>query len=334
MDVLLDDVGSFPLPKGASKEAFSRLYPRALKAYAEGEPLAKDELSEFYKTVASSMRSKVTSGLDVVNYPQHYDMNRQFLEPIQEYQEEPFLIEEKYAVIPELGVVQEEAKDYQEKLKLKVCVTGPIELHLRTAFGFHIYDEVLQNLARSVNRFLHNSLLNTERVETAVVAVDEPSLGFVDLLNIDEEGLVRALETSLRGVRARVQVHLHTLKAANIPLAVKDVEAITGEFAATPKNLALVSRRTLEEHDKYLRAGITRTDIDSIIAERLERGLDARPEELVESVETIRKRHAKIKELFSDRLAFAGPDCGLGMWPSPDVAGLLLRRTVEAVKLQ
>lgn len=334
MDVLVDDVGSFPMPRGTSKEAFAKLYPRALKAYAEGRSLANEELFEFYNPVAMSMRFKLSSGLDVVNYPQHYDMHRQFLEPILEYPDEPFLIQERYAVIPELGVVEKEAERYEEKLKLKVCVTGPVELHLRTEFGFHVYEEVLHNLARSVNRFLRNSMPSTKYIETAAVAIDEPSLGFVDLLNIDEEGLIKALETSVRGVNARVQVHLHTLKAANIPLAADGVEVITGEFAATPMNMELISRKTLEEHDKYLRAGISRTDIDSIIAEHVERGAEPRHEQLVEGIEVIRKRYEKIKEVFSDRIAFAGPDCGLGAWPTQEVAQLLLKRTVSAVKFQ
>lgn len=332
--VFVDDVGSFPLAQGASRKAIAELYPRALKAYAEGKPLADKELSEFYEPVASSMRSKVNSGLDVVNYPQHYDMHKQFLVPILEYQEEPFLIKEKYAVIPELGVVEREAENYQDKLNLKVCVTGPVELHLRTEFGYHIYEEVLQNLARSVNRFIRNSILTSKGVETAVVAIDEPSLGFLDLLNIDEEGLIKALETSAKGIKARVQVHLHTLKAANIPLAAEGIDVITGEFAATPGNLRLITRKTLEMHDKFLRAGISRTDIDSLIAEHLERGVKPEPVQLVESTEVVRRRYEKVRELFSDRMAFAGPDCGLGPWPSPEVASLLLRRTVEAVKLQ
>jgi 5-methyltetrahydropteroyltriglutamate--homocysteine methyltransferase len=335
MRVLVDDVGSFPLPSNVSKEAFAKAYPRALKAYAEGRELAEDEelYESFYKPVAASLRSKVRSGLDVVNYPQHYDMHRQFLEPILEYQEEPFLIREKYAVIPELYVVEREAEKYG-KLRLKVCVTGPVELHLKTEFGFHIYEEILGNLALSVNRFLRNSMLNTGHVETAVVAIDEPSLGFVDLLNIDEEGLVKALEASARGIKARVQVHLHTLKAARIPLAAKGIEVITGEFAAAPENMQLLARKTLEEYGKYLRAGISRTNVDSIIAEHAEHGVRPSPEQLVEEVKVIRKRYEKISEVFSDRLAFVGPDCGLGAWPSQRVAQLLLKHTVSAVKFQ
>jgi 5-methyltetrahydropteroyltriglutamate--homocysteine methyltransferase len=54
--------------------------------------------------------------------------------------------------------------------------------------------------------------------------------------------------------------------------------------------------------------------------------------QLVEGIEVIRKRYEKIKEVFSDRVAFAGPDCGLGSWPTQEDAQLLLKRTVSAIK--
>ncbi len=333
MKVLVDDVGSFPLLRGISKDAFARVYPKALRMCAEGKsPLEDEAVAEnFYKPVAASLASKVSSGLDVINYPQHYDMHKQFLEPIAAFQEEPFLVEKKYAVIPELRVVEKEASKYG-KLMLKVCVTGPIELHLRTDFGYHIYEEILLNLAESVNRFLRNSMLSTNHVETVAVAIDEPSLGFVDLLNIEEDALVRALEASVEGIAARVQIHLHTLKSAHIPLQAEGIDIITGEFAASPMNMDILTKKTLDEHDKYLRAGVSRTNIDSIIGELVERGAEPEPEMLVEDEETIRKRYEEVLSRYSDRVVFAGPDCGLGSWPSQGVARLLLERTVRAVK--
>jgi 5-methyltetrahydropteroyltriglutamate--homocysteine methyltransferase len=333
MKVLVDDVGSFPLHHGISREAFARAYSRALKACAEGRNLSRDaELMEnFYRPVAASLASKVSSGLDVVNYPQHYDMHKQFLEPITLYQEEPFLVQKNYAVIPELSVVEREASNYG-KIRLKVCVTGPVELHLRTEFGYHIYEEILMNLAESVNRFLRNSMLTSEHVETVSVAIDEPSLGFADILNVEEEVLIEALESSVRGIRPRVQIHLHTLKAAHIPLEVEGVEILTGEFAATPKNMDILSKKILEKHDKYLRAGVSRTNIDSIIGELMEQGVKPSPEMLVEDEKIIRRRYGRVLKRYSDRVVFAGPDCGLGAWPSPEVAQLLLKRTTRAVK--
>jgi 5-methyltetrahydropteroyltriglutamate--homocysteine methyltransferase len=89
----------------------------------------------------------------------------------------------------------------------------------------------------------------------------------------------------------------------------------------------------LEKADKYVRVGVARTDVDSIRAELYDEGT-TKPtdDQLVESQETIRKRFRLVLERYSERLLFAGPDCGLGGWPSQESAELLLRRTVNAVK--
>jgi len=85
--------------------------------------------------------------------------------------------------------------------------------------------------------------------------------------------------------------------------------------------------------DKQIRVGIARTDIDSILAELQDRNI-AKPtsEQLAEDKENIRKRYLSAKAKYGDRMTFAGPDCGLGGWPSQEAAQLLLKRTVAAVK--
>lgn len=282
------------------------------------------------------MNFKVGSGLDIINYPQHYEMHKQFLEPIGEYKTEPFLIDEKHAVIPELSVVEKEAKrlfeEKNEKLKLKVCVTGPIELYLKTDFGSYIYEDILNNLAKSVNHFVKNSIMDSRYAETTVIAIDEPSLGFADWGNVDENVLITALDNSVKGVSTDIQIHLHTLKAIAIPMQTEGINIISGEFAASPENMDIVSKKELDACDKFLRAGITRTDIDLILGEYIEKGIEPRPEQLVEDEGIIEARYDKIKDIFGDRIAYAGPDCGLGSWQSQEVAQLLLKRTVSAVK--
>ncbi|MEE9612718.1 MAG: hypothetical protein V3W19_15810, partial [Desulfatiglandales bacterium] len=285
---------------------------------------------------ASSFASKLASGIDIVTYPQHYDMHKQFLEPIEVYQSAPFDIDSKFALMPELFVVSEEAKKYFEEtgeaVKLKVCVTGPIDLYTRTDFGYHVYPEVLMKLAESVNKFLRNSILKERFISTEVVSIDEPSLGYADFLNVGKEDLIEALDESLKGIDATIQVHLHGLSASDIPLSSKRIDVLTVEAAASPEQLKLISKKDLDDHDKSLRVGITRTNIDSIIPEWLEKGVHPTDEQLVDTPSVIKERYEKAEEMFGDRLAFVGPDCGLGSWPTQDVAKLLLKRTYDAVK--
>ena len=89
----------------------------------------------------------------------------------------------------------------------------------------------------------------------------------------------------------------------------------------------------LEDADKNIRVGISRTDIDAITSELNDQGF-SKPtiEQIAESEETIRKRFNFAKAKFGDRMTFTGPDCGLSSWPSQEAAQLLLARTVRAVK--
>jgi 5-methyltetrahydropteroyltriglutamate--homocysteine methyltransferase len=332
---VVDDIGSFPLPKWISRFDFDELYPRARKEIAHGN--SEGESYGILKgVILESFEKKLNSGIDVANYPQHYDMHRQFMEPIDLYPNEPFLIDEKKAFLPEIEIIKEGVKELSnnigKQIALRSCVTGPIELYQRTDFGTNIYKDVLENLARSVNSFLKNSIINSPHVKTMTLSLDEPSIGFTDLLNVDTDDLIDVLEMSLKGIRLPVQMHLHTLKAIDIPLNVKGVTSITGEFAASPENLALVKKKDLESHDKFLRAGITRTNIDSIIAEYLDQGIEAPPHLLVDTKSDIKRRIRKIDSVFGEMVSSWGPDCGLGSWPTAEVASELLSRAVQAVR--
>ena len=113
----------------------------------------------------------------------------------------------------------------------------------------------------------------------------------------------------------------------------KNIDVVSFEYAASPQNIENVSREMLEAADKQIRVGVSRTDIDAILADLNDIGV-VKPtaEQLVDDEALIRKRFLAAKAKYKDRLAFTGPDCGLGSWPSQKAAQLLLERTVKAIK--
>jgi 5-methyltetrahydropteroyltriglutamate--homocysteine methyltransferase len=52
----------------------------------------------------------------------------------------------------------------------------------------------------------------------------------------------------------------------------------------------------------------------------------------VETKEKIKNRLEKAYALFGDRIKYAGPDCGLGSWPSQELAFKLLQNTGMGIK--
>ncbi|MGB9741332.1 MAG: hypothetical protein ACPLW5_06210 [Candidatus Bathyarchaeales archaeon] len=338
MEVLVDDIGSFPLPPTIGKEQFEKAYLLARKAINQGKDIRKDEflLKNFYNVVIDSFRKKCQTGLDVVNYPQHYDMHNQFAEVIRKAMENgTYKVEEKNAVIPEVHVISNEAKTLSEefgrRIPLRVCITGPMELYLRM-IGKAAYRDILLMFAETVKHFAKNAIVDSKHVKTEVISLDEPSFGFQEILT-EKDTILEVMERAFDFTGVVKQIHLHSPSRIADVLKIKNLDVVSLEYAASPKNIDAVSKKLLETTGKQVRVGISRTDVNNIIAELYERGI-TKPstEQLVEDEETIRKRFKKAKEKFGETMTFTGPDCGLGGWPTQEAAQLLLARTARAVK--
>lgn len=338
MDTLVDDVGSFPLPSYVDRNTFNRAYDLARQAIIEGRDVMKDDFlsSKFCKIVIDSFKKKCAAGLDVINYPQHYDMYRQFAEPIHGVMKEgTYVVDEKQAFIPEMHVINEAARGLSEELgrrvMLRACITGPMELYLKEV-GTVPYKDILLMFAETVRRFAGNSILNSKYVETEAVSLDEPSFGFQDI-SADRDTVLEVLENAFDFKGVTKQIHLHSSSRVSDLLDVENVDVLAFEYAASPRNIESLSRQMLDKADKQMRVGVSRTDIDSITAELYDKGV-AMPTatQMVESEDTIRKRFMAAKEKYGNRMTFTGPDCGLGGWPTQEAAQLLLKRTVDAVK--
>ena len=310
--IFFDDIGSYPLPKGVQLDGLSR--------------------DKYLRMVKDTLAQKIAAGVEVPTYPQFRDMIRMFLDPIEkpENTESPYLIKKGNAEIVELAAIPPGGR-------VRVCVTGPVELYL-AAFGATNYTDILYNLAKSVARFLEKA---RESGNLAVASIDEPSLGISSTVVFEEEEILKALEIAsdpCKGIDC--EVHLHSPLYAEPCARVPGLSIIGVESAAHPDYLKLIDRKLLEETDTYLRAGIARTDILAMAANlndklgtnlwddpaRLEREILA-----MESVEVIKKRLEAARKSFGDRLRAVGPDCGLGSWPSQSMAGNLLANCAAAV---
>lgn len=342
--VLFDDIGSYPPPDGVKREWMQE----AFKNFERNREI----LSRY---IQDAMRQKILAGVEVPNYPQFQDMNQQFLRYINDPERtgQPFLVKEGEAKIVELEALGKVAKEYREsrggKLKLRVCVTGPIELCYKQ-FGSGMYADILMNLAKSVDRFVKNSIIDTEFMKTHTVSIDEPSLG-ISPFAVENDDLIKVFDTASESAARRgvdVQIHLHSPLYYNMIYDTKNINVIGVESATDLSkeklgNLGAFDKKELEVHDKFLRVGIARTDVYRIAIEVGERhkidniwkdiktlndylGKEENPEKIAD-----RLKYAYNK--FGERIKYAGPDCGLGTWPSQGTAGMLLENTAKGIKI-
>jgi 5-methyltetrahydropteroyltriglutamate--homocysteine methyltransferase len=338
MDTLVDDIGSFPLPLEVDGETFNRAYRLAREAIFSGSDVRKDEflMKNFWEVTLEAFKRKLASGLDVITYPQQYDGINQVSDIIHRAMTQgSFLVEEKKAVLPEVHVINEEAKTlseaYGKAIPFRVAIFGPLEQY-RKEIGTTPYSDVLDSFAETIRRFAKNSILNSKHIKTEVVSIDEPSFGF-QTIAAGSDVIRDVLEKAFDFQGAVRQIHLHSASRLPDVLEVKNIDVVSFEYAASPKNIEGISRKMLEDTDKHIRVGVSRTDIDSIVAELHDNGVETpTAEQLVEDEETIKKRFVAAKKKYGDRMTFTGPDCGVGSWPSQEAACLLLERSVTAVK--
>ena len=311
--IFYDDIGSFPLPRGVKIAGLSR----------EG----------YLDLVGSVLAIKRGAGVECPTYPQMRDMIRMFMDEIEnpDQADSPYLIKTEHALIRELEAVSPGEN-------VRVCVTGPLELYL-SAFGATAYSDILCSLAESVARFLEKA---GDMGKMSVASLDEPSLGMNSNIVFSEEEIIEALEIASRPCRDMdCEVHLHSPLYAESCARVSGINIVGIESASHPDYLELIDKKMLEETDSFIRAGIARTDILSMSAQLNERlgvnlwqDMPRLEREIMEmeSPEVMKKRLEKAYGLFGERLRSTGPDCGLGSWPSQDLAARLLENCASAVR--
>jgi 5-methyltetrahydropteroyltriglutamate--homocysteine methyltransferase len=324
-DIIFDDIGSYPLPARMSRGNLP-----------EGE--------SYLELVKDAMAQKIEAGVQRPTYPQFRDMIRMFMDPIEdpERSESPYVLLPEHARIPELSALETLGRMMEaegRRLSIRVCVTGPVELYI-SRFGATDYVDILEKIAGSVGRFIE-AAKKSRHFDVCVVSIDEPSLGISPSVIFGDEEIMDALETAARPCRGiDCEIHLHSPLMAELTCAVPGINVIGVESAANPDYLKLIDRRVLEENDAFIRAGIARTDIDGMVArlnDRLDTNLWRDPERLerevfaAESAGVLEERLAVAFRLFEDRVRFAGPDCGLGSWPSQKMAKRCLANCSTAI---
>ncbi|KUK45553.1 MAG: methionine synthase [Methanothrix sp.] len=323
--IIFDDIGSYPLPVGMSRDNLP-----------SGD--------SYLAVVEDAILQKIEAGVERPTYPQFRDMIKMFMEPIEDplQSESPYAIRAESARILELEALDVLGKKMEregKRLQARVCVTGPVELYI-ARFGATEYVDILDNLAKSVARFLEGAKKG-RHFEFSVASIDEPSLGISPNVIFSDDQIKEALEIAARPCEGiDCEVHLHSPLMAELCSGVPGINVIGVESASNPDYLKLVDRNVLEENDAYIRVGIARTDINALVArlndqlatnlwrdsDRLEREVFA-----AESVELMERRLSEAFRLFGDRVRYAGPDCGLGSWPNQKMAARCLASCAKAI---
>jgi 5-methyltetrahydropteroyltriglutamate--homocysteine methyltransferase len=317
--------------------------------------ISNEDYVDFEEAVVSSFIDKLKVGVDVPNYPQFRDMNEMFfelMEGIERYDGALHAVNgiraKPGSAIPETEALRREARSIKEsagldKVRIKVCVTGPYTL--ASFFQFKTPSLYLE-LAGALANILDASLFRNGTAETTHLSVDEPVLGFMNdpLLDYGSEGreaLRKAWDTIMGVAKASgvdTSMHLHDT-SENLFWDAEHLDIIASHVGDPLYAQESVKKR-LEETDKRLWAPVGVTQFDTLIENYYKaqgfsgnipekigevwtgmRKATIDPAIFLEDASLMRKRLDKVVDYFGEeRIACASPECGLNSFPEYEVA--------------
>ncbi len=360
--VLSYDVGSLPLRVEESVIWEGARKSGSLLSLVSGS----DAADVFEREVVEGFVDKVNAGIDVPNFPQFRDMNEMYFELIRGIEKGPdgyTALEspsaKPNAPVPEIDAIRKNASRIRDltgldRVRLKVCVTGPYTLaSFFPAKNARLFEDLGVALADIVSK----SLFDNRNGEVALICIDEPVLGFLNdpLLDYGSEGretLIRSWDRICRAAvskGAETSMHLHDI-SDDIFWAVENLQ-LAESHVGDPLYTLDSTKRRLEETGKRLKASISMTLFDDLIETRLKadgatgeiqqkvgdvwteiQHEKVDPMIFIEEAGLMAKRLGAIVEEFGpENVPYAGPECGMGGWPSYEVAMEGLRRISEAV---
>lgn len=330
-----------------------------------------DSTKFFEEKVKDGFFDKVEAGIDVPNYPQYRDVDQVFfgvIEGIEKieggYIETAVLtLKEGRSAIPEVSVLKDNSQEIYEKLgepfKLRVCMIGPYTMASRFAYKDK---NTVTRLGNVLAQMVETNVFNSKHGSVVLVSVEEPVFGFIDdpLLDRGSEGrenLLRAWESIMNKAGAKgVQTCLHLHNTSDeLFWEAKSLNIIESHVSDSFYQAKRTKER-LESTDKFLKASIAVTDFDQLIRDKIivtskqklnETSINEKiaetwknlsksqidPTIFVEDHELMKERMVKIVEHFgSNRVPYAGPECGLRGFPTYESALECLRRVAKAAK--
>jgi len=360
------DVGSLPLRIGSSAiwsgaRTSQTLLP-LLKISEED-----DSFRLFEEEVVEAFTDKLRAGVDIPNYPQFRDMNEMFFDLIRgiEKSEAGYIAlgtpsAKPGTTIPEVDALRRHASEIKDhtdadKVRIKVCVTGPYTL---ASFFVSKDASLFEDLGSAISDIASRTLFDTKHAEVSFLCIDEPVFGFLndplldygsnsrETLRRTWDGICR--EATSRGVEAGI--HLHD--TSDDLFWEVDRLNVVESHVVDPIYSSDTTKERLKETDKQLKASIGITIFDNLIAEKLRgegesgdlqqrvgetwteirRGI-ADPYTFLESVDLLNRRLDNLIERFGlERVPYTGPECGLMSFPTYESAMECLKRISETAK--
>jgi methionine synthase II (cobalamin-independent) len=256
------------------------------------------------------------------------------------------------SIFPEVFALEHGAKQICEELgvgriSFKACITGPLELSLnlqRLADFPRTYDKKLMDFFTDVVKgHVSNVVINSKHLNTEIVTMDEPTIGFEGLgdfftdsssdPNLDH--LISCWNKIYSIIPSNIYrgIHLHRSPFEALFKAKWNlIEAHVGVY---------VKPQWLEDYDKFVRAAVVRTDGPTIgeaadVKASWQEIFSGNYEQYLQTTSEMEQHLDQTIDIYGvERIPFAGPECGFGPWDwkhGPEMAVATLERLKRIIK--
>jgi 5-methyltetrahydropteroyltriglutamate--homocysteine methyltransferase len=333
------------------------------KAFHENSLIHEPSMEKFKQSVVDSYVDKLKAGISIPAFPQFRDMNQMFLagfEGVEKVGEGlmqtgiRLKLKPEFTLLPEVAAIKEHSgkikEQTEQRFQLRICITGPYTL---ASFFPHRNYQIYREIERLLTKIVDQNTFSIKDGKVALLSIDEPLFGFIDDPLIDRttagrEELLKAWETIAQKAETKhVQscIHLHST-SDNLfwePESINIIESHVDD----PIYAMKATKERLESEDKFLKASIAKSDFDALIEDAIRTEADLtvpeawkgiikstmKAERFLESKEVMKKRLMKIINKYGvERVAMAGPECGLRGFPTYASAISCLRDVSEVTR--
>jgi len=287
-----------------------------LTSYVGSFPLSYSE-----DNVVRIVHDVIKIPIDCPNYPQLRDFIHQFLEPfinagILSLSNKRYLLREELSLRIDYESALQEAKitldilrkdeDLRQRIqKIKAYVTGPftlasqIYLKLEGSMRSTALSEL--DMIEKLADYVYILAYNMVDLGYEYVVVDEPMLSVIVgtkriMFDYTTDDIIDVLNRIAKRINIDMGIHVCGKISGLLSetLAQTEFKILDHEFAATPSNFRTITRRVLEDNDKFISIGVISSSDPHI-----------------EGIEGVRRLILKGVEQYGiEHIAFVKPDCG------------------------
>lgn len=239
------------------------------------------------ENIHRAVEDQLRAGIDFICVPQLRDMISMFLEPLAklncgiEIKGDEYILSSELKKPGELIAHEEllrtlnflKSSNYASRIRgLKAQITGPLTLAHVVKISGDIYAIRYPDLVLTLSEIIAEIAENYAKYGISMLFIDEPVLPYAVAMGMDEEFLIRALNTCISSVKDKCLTGIHVcgnISGIGKLLLKTEADILDHEFKDMPLNIREYKKTELIKYDKIIGLGCVKTKPENCYVESI-----------------------------------------------------------------